>query len=76
MKQDPTKRTLILLNIADLATNFLYYDRREDDELSFDDIQNSITSGDITIDEMAEAFREALSYVYGEYFNENICKRF
>ena len=34
--------------ISDMISNFLYYDRKEDDELEMGDIENSIKNGDIS----------------------------
>lgn len=42
--------------IKDLARDLLYYDRKEDEELSADDITDAIDSGDIDIEWMAAAF--------------------
>lgn len=50
----------ILNTIDDLCSDFLYYDRKEDEELSFDDIQEAVKSGEITIDEMVERFKNNL----------------
>lgn len=47
----------ILNTIDDLCSDFLYYDRKEDEELSFYDIQEAVKSGEITIDEMVERFK-------------------
>lgn len=50
----------ILNTIDDLCSDFLYYDRKEDEELSFDDIQEAVKSGEITLDEMVERFKNNL----------------
>ena len=55
-----TKRDLILSRIKGLALDFLHYDRADDEELSDDDIENAINSGEVTIDEMGNAFRDAI----------------
>ena len=42
--------------IRDLARDLLYYDRKEDEELSADDITGAIDGGDIDIEWMAAVF--------------------
>jgi len=53
-------RNLILNTIKDLCSNFLYYDRKEDEELSQEQLYNSILKHEITIDEIVEEFRNNL----------------
>lgn len=53
-------KELILDKITDLCSNFLYYDRKEDEELSAKQLIESVKSGDITIDEMVNEFRKNL----------------
>ena len=50
----------ILLTIDDLVRDFLYYDRKEDEDLQVGDIQNALIGGEITLDEIAERFKETL----------------
>jgi hypothetical protein len=50
----------ILDTITDLCSNFLYYDRKDDDELSSEDLEDAVENGTITIDEMVEEFRRQL----------------
>lgn len=47
----------ILDYIDDLCMDFFYYDRKEDEYLSFEDIKNAFQNGEITIDEMVDRFR-------------------
>lgn len=44
--------------ISDLISNFLYYDRKEDEELPVGAIEDSISSGETTVDEIVSQFRE------------------
>lgn len=53
-------KQLILNTISDLCYNFLYHDRNEDDELSTEQLNEAIRSGEITIDEMVAEFRKYL----------------
>lgn len=50
----------ILGVITDLVSNFLYYDRKEDMDLPKGAIDKAVENGEITIDEMVQAFREEL----------------
>jgi len=66
----------ILNTITDLASCFLYYDRKGDEELSRDQLMLAVTSGEITIDEMTARFREALEAELGHQKNstDDKCK--
>ena len=57
-------KTLILNAVKDLCSNFLYYDRKEDDSLSIDQLNNAITSGEITVDEIVTEFRNQLEKTF------------
>lgn len=50
----------ILIKIQDLVIDFVYYDRKECEDLSRDDLMNSVESGKVTIDEMVAEFRKHL----------------
>lgn len=50
----------ILLTVRDLVSNFLYYDRKEDEELGRGAIEEAVKSGEITVDEIVAEFRERL----------------
>ncbi len=51
----------ILGTVDDLVSSFLYYDRKEDEELRLGDIDVAIGNGDITIDEIVNKFRECVA---------------
>ena len=53
-------RELILMSVKDLVANLLYYDRKEDEELSVDDIADAILEKEITVDEIIDEFRKEL----------------
>lgn len=55
-----SRRDIILASINDLVVNFTYYDRKEDEDLSYEDLQAAIEEGEITIDEIVEKFRKQL----------------
>lgn len=50
------RRREILATINDMVMDFLYYGRTQDDEISTDDLFEAITSGDISVEELAGYF--------------------
>ena len=52
--------------ISDLVMDFLYYDRKEDEELGINDIQTAIKNGEITKDEIIEEFKYHLTSGLGK----------
>ena len=50
----------ILNTISDLCSDFLYYDRKEDEDLSMEQLNQAVNSCEITIDEMVNEFRKHL----------------
>jgi len=55
-----TRRELILANANDLARDFLYYDRKEDEELTKGEIQEAVEKGEVTKEEIIEEFKRQL----------------
>ena len=55
-----TRRQHVLDAADDLMGKFLYYDRKEDDDLAIGDIEATIAAGEITVDEILEVFKKAL----------------
>ena len=53
-------RDTILLTVSDLVSNFLHYDREEDEDLPRDDIEKAIAKGEITIAEIVAEFEKEL----------------
>lgn len=47
--------------ISDLIADFLYYDRKQDNNLPRGEIERMVTDGEITIDDMVESFRTHLT---------------
>jgi len=41
-------------------SNFIYYDRKEDEDLSENKLDEAIKNGDVTIDEMVDRFKTNL----------------
>ncbi|AZA82204.1 hypothetical protein C1637_09760 [Chryseobacterium lactis] len=57
-------KEIILNTIDDLCSDFTYYDRKEDEQLSMEQLDETVKSGEITIDEMVERFRKNLEETY------------
>jgi hypothetical protein len=53
-------KQLILDIISGLCKDFLYYDRKEDEDLTRKQLDEAVKSGEINIDEMVEEFRRHL----------------
>lgn len=59
---EPTARFhRIAQEVDHLASMFLYYDRKEDEHLPVGSIQEAILSGEVTVDEIVDRLRGALS---------------
>lgn len=54
----------ILDTISDLCSDFLYYDRKGDEDLTMEQLNEAVKSGEITIDEMVEEFRKHLENTF------------
>ena len=54
-----TKETIIN-TVKDLVGDFLYYGRKEDEDLGVGDVDNYIKAGGITIDEIIQCFSDEL----------------
>ena len=46
--------------VANIITDFLYYDRQEDDDLPIGEIEKAVASGEITVNEMVSTFKSEL----------------
>lgn len=55
-----TRRGLILTSVADLVSNLLYYDRKEDEELEVGAIEEAIKAGEVTVEEIVAVFSSEL----------------
>jgi hypothetical protein len=60
----------IINTVKDLCSNFLYYDRKEDEELSEDDLIQAIEEGTVTIEEMVAEFENQLRNTLQKYVKE------
>ena len=55
-EHERTRRELILGTIKDLVSDFMYYERREDEQLPRGAIEEAIGAGEVSPEEMAQAF--------------------
>ena len=46
----------IIATVKDLVSAFLYYDRKEDEELGVGDIEKALNEGEIKIEDICECF--------------------
>jgi len=60
MKMSDRKETIQNV-IADMVSDFLYYDRKEDEDLPRGSIEEAIEAGEITLREIVETFTNELS---------------
>ena len=60
MAEPNTTKQQILNAISDLVADFLYYSRKEDEDLGVGAIEAAITAGEITKQEIVEKFNEEL----------------
>lgn len=56
----------ILNTINDLCADFLYYDRKEDECLTIEQLNEAVKSGEITVDEMVAEFRKHLENTFNK----------
>ena len=56
------KRELVASVVENTVSNFLYYDRKGDEDLGVDDIENAVRDEIITVDEIVQLFREQLEH--------------
>lgn len=54
-------RKIIFDTVTDMVSKFLYYDRKEDDELPVGAIDQAIKDGVITVNEIVDEFRNQLN---------------
>lgn len=55
-----TKKEEVLARVSDLVSDFCYYDRKEDEDLSPDDLKRMLDSGEITGDQIVARFAHDL----------------
>ena len=58
--EERSRRDLIFGTVDDMIANFLYYDRKGDEELVLGDIEKTIEAGEISVEEIIARFTEEL----------------
>lgn len=53
-------KVIICHTIDDMVSDFLYYDRKEDEQLPNGAIESAIENGVITVDEISDRFKQRL----------------
>jgi hypothetical protein len=53
-------KNVIMDAVEDLVADFLYYDRKEDEDLKFGDIELAIKEGVVSVDEITDKFKNIL----------------
>lgn len=61
MTEPTNRRDLILATLDDLVSDFLYYDRKEDESLPRGAIEEAVHAGEITVAELVDSFRDLLA---------------
>lgn len=59
MSTEETKE-IIMRTIDDMILDFLVYDRKDDEYLPRDVIEDMVKNGDLDIDEMVDRFKDSL----------------
>lgn len=54
------KKQLFLASCRDAVGKLFYYDRKEDEELSRHDVDNLVSSGDISVEEILREIRDEI----------------
>lgn len=57
-------KEIIFNTVEDLVSNFVYYDRKEDEDLSANELTMAIKSGEVTIEEIVSKFEKHLRRNY------------
>lgn len=60
------RRKCIFDTIEDLCGDFLYYDRKEDEELTTDQLEDAVDKKIVTVEEMVDTFRHHLEEHFGQ----------
>lgn len=58
-----TQKQVVLDTVSDLVGNFLYYQRKEDEDLPVGAIEKMVATKEITVDEIVAKFRSELETV-------------
>jgi len=64
MSSTLSKKELFLGIVQDTVTNLLYYDRKDDEQLSCNDISTLIDNGEVSLKELIDAFKKKIIQNY------------
>lgn len=59
------KQVLVLNTIRDSVRDLMFYDRKDDEELPKGMIEDMVKRGEITLDDMAQVFKEEMEIFIG-----------
>ncbi len=59
-------KDVILGVVSDLVSDFMYYDRKEDEDLPRGAIEKALATGALTVDEIVEKFRSEIEKANAE----------
>lgn len=65
-EREPVDKSTIINTISDTVSNFMYYDRKNNDVLRIGEIEQAVIDGVITVDEIVKAFENELR----DYLNQ------
>jgi hypothetical protein len=61
-------KDIILSRVDDLVSSFVYYDRKEDEELPLSAIEKALIAGEISVEEIEAQFSKSLRSSMEERF--------
>ena len=70
MEKTTIDKEMILGYVDDLISSFAYYDRKEDEDLNVDQLNQAVKKGVVSVDEMTERFQKGLQSIQA-WKNEN-----
>ena len=59
-EQERTRKQHILGTVEDMVRDFLYYGRKEDEDLPRGAIEEAVKAGEVSVDEMVAEFKQEL----------------
>ncbi len=59
-------KNIILNTVDDLCSDFLYYDRKEDETLSWQQLNNAVKTGIISINEIVSRFKQQIEATFND----------
>jgi hypothetical protein len=62
-----TRKEIILAIVDDCVIDLVFYDRKDDDSIGVDGIDDAVADGEITVLDMVKVFQEKLEKELGVY---------